>query len=452
MSNRTPLCRELALWIGLAAPLIGLVVLPTGCSSENPPPSADKPLAPAENDSAYDIGGIRDWALIGNDLTPGHDSFELRVRATTGTDYIDVWLDEQPGVRLEGGSNNIFGLDIDVSALPPGQHRILLAADGSDEAFAAVDFQRSHPLYVVVTTDWDDADNTQLSLDLQQELHDLHPELLLTHFVGPYTFTDPTITPERVDELVAWTVNMRDTYGDEIGLHIHPYCNFVDTTSVTCLFEPSTVWASDTTGYTVMVSAYTEQEFTTLLLAADALFEQHGLGKPTSFRAGGWTADITTMRALAAAGYVADTSANNWARMEEWEGVQNGVLYEWNKSNWASIGDTSQPYYPSELDAQVPAIGGPMVPVLQVPDNGILVDYVTADEMIEIFDANWSGGALEVPTAYSIGYHPSNFSELYKTRISDALTHADRFLASADAGPVVYTTLSDTVRVWTKPE
>jgi hypothetical protein len=199
-----------------------------------------------------------------------------------------------------------------------------------------------------------------------------------------------------------------------------------------------------------MCSAYTEQEFTALLEAADALFVANGLGKPTSFRAGGWTADRNVLRALAAAGYVADTSANNWVRMEEWEGVGSGVLYDWNRTHWGSIGDTSQPYYPSQTDVLVE--GADAIGVLEVPDNGILVDYVRAEEMIEIFEANWPGGALDRPVAYSIGYHPSNFNYVLKQRIHAALTHVDRFLVSRDSGPVIYGTLSDMTRVWKRTQ
>jgi hypothetical protein len=207
--------------------------------------------------------------------------------------------------------------------------------------------------------------------------------------------------------------------------------------------------AGDATGYTVQCSAYTDEEFTEMLLAADAIFEERGLGKPTSFRAGGWTAELGTLRALAAAGYLADGSANNWARLEEWQG--QGTLYAWNMEHWASIGDTSQPYYPSEED--ILASGEPSMPVLEVPDNGILVDYVSAEEMIEIFQANWDGeSALGQPVVYSIGYHPPNFISAYRLRISQALDHVEQFLASHDAGPVVYATMSEMAQVWQRPQ
>jgi hypothetical protein len=327
---------------------------------------------------------------------------------------------------------------------------VLLAADGADTAFARFVVKRTAPLYVLMTTDWDDADNSDNSLMLQEQLHEWFPELVMTHFVGPYTFTDPDVTEERRGVMVDWVTGMRDTYGDEIGLHIHPYCNFVDTTSVPCRTTPSTVYVGgDATGYTVMCSAYTREEFTTLLEAADDLFEANGLGKPTSFRAGGWTAEVHTLQALADAGYLTDTSANNWARMEEWMGQGNGVLYTWNMTHWSSIGDTSQPYYPSEADIQAP--GDPDTGILELPDNGILVDYVTADEMIAIFDANWDRTTpLQEPVAVSIGYHPPNFNTDYQRRLRDTLDHVEEYLASFHQGPVVYGRQSDMVQVWSR--
>lgn len=406
------------------------------------------PTDPGGVDSRYAISGVRAWYLVGNDLTPGHDTIEVSVTPPEGIDRIDAWLGLDGPIALTE-SGGVFTASIDIASLEAGTYPLLLQAESHHTAFARLDVRRSHPLYVQVGNDWDDADNHPNALQLQDELHAEHPALKMTHFVGPYTFTDPTVTTERRAELVAWVKGWAEAKGDEIGLHIHPYCNFVDTTSVTCRHMPSTVYANgDTTGYTVMVAAYTEEEFTTLLEESDALFVANGLPKPTSFRAGGWTAGPTTLLGLANAGYVADTSALNWERLEEWEGVQNGVLYEWNKTQWSNIDELSQPYYPSADDVQMPGD----IPVLEVPDNGILVDYVSTAEIIEMFEANWPDRApLTEPRVYTTGYHPSNFNIGYKTTLGDGLSHIDQFLAENDAGPVVYETLSNMARVW-KPD
>jgi hypothetical protein len=395
------------------------------------------------------VSGVRNWYLVGNDLTPGNDRLELRVTPPAGVAEIELWIGGEGPLALTADGSDFIG-SFDVAAQPAGEHQLVLAADRAEIGFARHTLRRTHPLYVIVSNDWDDPDNSDLVLQLQEELHASHPELRLTHFIGPYTFTAPGVTAERRVELVSWVKGLAAAEGDEIALHIHPYCKFVDTTTVPCKDMPSTVYADgDPTGYTVQLGAYTEAEFITLLQAADQIFLDNGLPKPTSFRAGGWTAELSTLKALAAVGYVADTSANNWARMEEWMGIENGVLYDWNKTQWSSIGDTSQPYYPSETN--ILETGDPAIPLLEVPDNGILVDYVTTTEMIDIFDANWSGQVLTEPRAYSIGYHPSNFTSLYKNRIDIALAHVDEYLASADAGPVVYGVLSDMPKVWKQP-
>ena len=418
-----------------------------GTGTEADPTDLPPPAVPGKADEAFSVQGARQWYLIGNDLTPSEDRLELSVAAPAGTGLIDLWIDGHYSGRTRPADGQI-AVEADIAGLAPGQHEALLGADEKSPAIAQLHFFRSYPLYVFVTTDWDDPDNSDDKLTRQERLHERHSGLRITHFVGPYTFTDPSVPPERGALLAGWVKGMRDMYGDEIGLHIHPYCSFVETTAVPCRTSPSFGYASgDDTGYTVYLSSYTEEEMAALLARADEIFLASGLGKPTSFRAGGWTVQIPTLKALARGGFLADTSANNWERLEEWEGYPGADLYDWNKEHWATIDETSQPYYPSEDD--ILSASPPAVPILEVPDNGILVDYVTADEMIEMFHANWQeGGVLERPTAYVTGYHPPNFSESYFDRVDTMLTRVDLFLHSSDAGPVIYATMSEAARVW----
>jgi len=420
----------------------------------DPSPVASAPAAPVKGDNpealGFHIEGARAWTLIGNEVTKGHDALELKVTAPEGTRYVDLWLDDAAGVRLERDGVTFRG-QVDLRKVEAGEHRILLAADGAGEAFAELAFRRSQPLYVSMTNDWDDPDNGDDKLALQESLHAEHPELVITHFVGPYTFTDPGVTAERAEVLSSWVRKMREDHGDEIGMHIHPWCSFVESAGVECRHEPSFAYKNggadgDTTGYTVVLGAYSREEMETLLDRGVELFEEHGLGRPTAFRAGGWTMQIHTLEALAAKGFVADGSPANWRRLEEWEGYPGALLYDWVKEHWITINDTSQPYYPSETD--ILESSEPTVPVLEVPDNGLLVDYVTGQEMIEVFEKNWDGAALVVPRVVSIGYHPPNFSSSYKSRLHTALTHYEQYLASQDRGPVVYVRMSDLAKVF----
>lgn len=424
-----------------------LLTVLVACSESGEPPLPDdtEPEAPTKEDSAFSVAGARGWYLVGNALTPGNDKLEFTVAGQASV--VDLWIDGRYVKRATKVAGK-FSFSIDIRSLPVGAHRALLAADGARVAFAALPFQKSHPLYVVVSNDWDDPDNGDDKLERQERLHARHPSLLLTHFVGPYTFTDPTLSPARRQRLVNWVNNLAATQGDEIGLHVHPYCNFVTTAGVTCRTSPSFAYANgDTTGYTVILASYTRPELEKIFRRASDLFVQNGLPRPTSFRAGGWTASVDVLAALSTAGHVADSSGCNWSRLEEWQNHSGAALYSWNKEHWSAIDETSQPYYPSTTDMQADA--APHLPILEIPDNGLLVDYVTGNEMIEMLDKNWpSRRALAEPTTYSIGYHPPNFSESYFTRIDQALTEIDKHLASDGKGPIVYARMSELTKVY----
>jgi hypothetical protein len=411
------------------------------------PAIGDKPSAPDANDPAYTVRSLQPWYLVGDAATPGQDTLTLFVDAAPGTGYVDAWIADLAPVRLDRQPDGSFAVQLSIATVPPGTHEVLLAADGAVVAFARHELRRSAAYYVLVTTDWDFSDPGDQSLIYQDYMHRVHPELRITHFIGPYTFTDATLPQQRQQYLVEWLVKQRDTFRDEIGLHIHPYCHFVESAGLTCITDQSTVYTEDLTGYTIKCAAYDRAQFGTLLEHAAELFEQNGLNRPRTFRAGGWTASIDTLAALADTGFVADTSALNWARIEEWEGRNNGELYRWNMENWGPINDTSQPYFPNVSDPVSSA--APTLALLEVPDNGAMIDYVTLEEMNGLFDANWTGEPLATPSVLMMGFHPArSFSPDEYGRVAGFLDYADQHLASRHAGPVVYITLEDLVPVF----
>ena len=152
----------------------------------------------------------------------------------------------------------VYQANLDLSQLGAGEHAVSVYTNGATTPAARKVFRRSHPVYVYLTTDWDTGDSPDSALALQDELHATHPALEITHFVGPYTFTDPTVSVARRSQLVSWLNGQRSQFGDEIGLHIHPYCNFVNTVGgVPCRTTPTySTSAPDPTGYTVPLSAY----------------------------------------------------------------------------------------------------------------------------------------------------------------------------------------------------
>lgn len=269
----------------LANAALALVVAACGADEISIPDHAPAPPDPAAPAPQVVIDP-RAWYLAGDGLTPADPRFVAR--AGGPADVVDVWLD---GVHVaRARPDNGFDLGFDLADVAIGDHTVLVSADGADVAFAELPLHKSAALYVAVSNDWDTGDHTDDKLQRQERLHAAHPHLVLTHFVGPYTFTDPTVSAARAQQLVDWVLRFRAEKGDEIGLHIHPYCNFVTAAGVTCRTSPSFRDVTDATGYTVVLGAYTRAELDLMFAKATELFVAHGLGRPTSFRAGGWTA------------------------------------------------------------------------------------------------------------------------------------------------------------------
>lgn len=420
-----------------------LVVFAVGCG--DPDPNAAKPKPPSANDPAFAVAGLHDWYLAGDVATPGQDDMAMVVTPPGGTDFVDVYVADLPVQRM-GKQSDGFGIELSIKDVPIGTHEILWTANGSDTAFAKVTFQRSAPYYVMVSTDYDFSEPGMNSTAYMDMIHQAHPSLKITHFWPPYTYTDPAVTDARRAQLTTWIQTQRDMFGDEIGLHIHPYCNFVTDAGLTCITDQSTVYpAGDDTGYTIRFNAYDRTAAGTLLQHAKDIFNAHGLGTPKTFRAGGWTADLSSLQALGDTGFIADSSALNWARIEEWKGY---ALYDWNMEHWATIDDTSQPYYPSNTDVLMSTPGSDMG-LLEVPVNGVMMDYVNTMQLQMMFDENWDGTPLTEPHVIMTGFHPSTtLPGADQTYMTKFLNLADLHLAKDGLGPVVYITLSELTPVF----
>jgi hypothetical protein len=437
--------RDLSLTLAL-----GLLV---GCSGggTSPPPAALPdagslpPIGapPGVDDPAWQVSLSRTWALKADGLTVGDREVTVRIAAPADAADVRASVDDGPARAALRAPDGSWSATLPVADLAPGAHAVRVAA-GASPAVATRPLQVSFAVYVVVSTDWDDTRFTDSYLRRIEQLREHHPGLVYSHFFAPYHYTDPEVSDAREAQIEAWVKAQRDQHGDELGVHIHGWCHFVTAAGVPCRVQPAYA-PNDTSGYVTVLAAYTVDEMAAQLRYAVQLFAQHGLGRPTSFRAGGWTADLGTLRALDATGFTVDSSAMRPDRIASWRGY---LLYDWNEANWTGITDTSQPYHPSDTDITQGAPARPMR-VLEVPDNGILVDYITGPAMVAVYEANApEGRPVTQPTLFQVGFHPPNFSATYQLRMETALSHVDAHLASADRGPAVYARISDLTRVW----
>jgi hypothetical protein len=433
-------------------PLALALALSVGCSDVAPPAvatpdAASLPIAAADaavDDPGWEVTLSRTWALKADGLTVGDREVVVRVVAPADATMVRAAVDDGPARNATRGADGAWSVALPVADLATGEHAVRVASGASPAAVATRPLQVSYAVYVVVSTDWDNTRFTDAYLRRIEALREHHPALVYSHFFAPFHYTDPMVTEARKAEIEAWVKAQRDQHGDELGVHIHGWCHFVTAAGVTCRTEPAYA-PNDTSGYVTVLAAYTVEEMSAQLRHAVRLFGEHGLGRPTSFRAGGWTADLGTLRALDATGFTVDSSAMRPDRIGSWRGY---LLYSWNETNWAGVTDTTQPYYPSDtlITQGVPA--RPMR-LLEVPDNGILVDYISGPAMVEVYEANAPGGRpVAQPTLFQVGFHPPNFSTSFQQRMETALTHVDEHLASADRGPAVYARISDLTRVW----
>lgn len=386
------------------------------------------------------------WVLKSDGHTMGDKTVQLSadLEGTTPVTQIVVHMDGKlvSMVRADEGINLI---DIPVSRLSVGKHQVTVDILGGEGSRDVLTLNVSYPLYVIVSTDWDDTRAEDVVFDYIDQLHLKFPDMRITHFFAPYHYTDPKLSHARKRFVHRFMRRMHEVEGDEIGLHIHGWCHFINTLSVDCRTEES-FSRDDGTGYTTILAAYEQFEMERILRGSIRMFERKGLPRPTSFRAGGWTADEKVLAALANTGFVVDTSSVPAHRLSSWQGFP---LFDWNMENWKGITETSQPYYPSETNAA--KTGYPHIPILEVPDNGVLVDYVSAKEMKDIFDLNYpEHKPLKKPTMYQIGFHPVD-SFLYGERMDameEALNYTESHSYVKDNGPVVYANISDLTKVF----
>jgi hypothetical protein len=412
------------------------------------------PVAPVVNDPAYTVDGIRRWYLASNAAEPRFSSVALHINAPSGVSTVGAYIDGAEVGRFTPDSLSQFSISLPLERIACGPHELLLNAGRHDTAFAVYSFVKTQPLFVVVSNDWEAPDvswggGSDTALRLQERLHAGHPGLRITHFVGPYTFTSGAITADRRISLVNWLNRMSADFSDEIGLHIHGRCEFVSAIGIACRKGPLIEERStDTTGYSVLLSAYTYEEFSRMLAAADSLFFVNGLPRPRSFRAGGWSVGPQTLRAVSDAGYLVDASDVNWRLYISPE--ESGARLSLSiRQTWWNSSDTSQPYYP------VDSTTGNRLHFLEVPDNAMLADQVTVEQMKTVFHENWRGGPLRTPKELSIGYHPvsmlgagPNETENNYQQIDRVLGYTDSFTCANDRGPVVYARMIDLRGSW----
>jgi hypothetical protein len=290
------------------------------------------------------------------------------------------------------------------------------SSSGEDDADANV-------LQLVISVDWEGMQISESNLAVMESFRDDFPEVPITHFLNAAYFTKPDADGAQIVEQTRRV--LRDH--DELGLHIHGWQSLFEASGVTFRTTP-TFWGSVSgceydCGHQVAISAYSTEELRRVIAFSLDELESHGFGRATSFRSGGWMGRANVLEALAAEGIERDNSAvaTVFFDDEAWQ-VEN--LYAWLTELWAGITRTSQPY----------RVTTPAGEILEIPDNGALADYVTGDEMLEVYQAclAYKRAHPQEHVTLNFGFHHET-AQSYVGRVEDGLR---KIYAAAEADGV----------------
>jgi hypothetical protein len=436
-----------------------LAVVLAACAPQSVVPSAS-PTATASSSasagpavtvaiSSVEMG--RRWYLVPDGLA-GDPDLARRSNATDAPSLVVRFVADptatRPVARLQPGGREVplnvplsataYRANIDVTGLAPGPYSVEIVerVGAGDAVVGAAAFILSQPEYVVWTLDFEgDASGDPELVNTAAIADGL--KIPMSVFWNPRAWTSSQVSTERQDAMLRWTKE-RLAKGDEVALHLHMWTDYVRAAGVNVRTAPS--WAGRGDGYDVPMTAYTEGEQKALVDFGVKLMADHGLPRPTSFRAGGDIGDAATLRAIAAAGFTADCTAV----AKDYPSIGR-VPYPWN----LPVG--AQPYRPSATDANAP--GG--LPLLEAPTIGGNTYAFTVQSIQPQIRANLAlfapagrvAAERRVITAVS---HPGTIVPAERAAIEALLGAFGPLRYDADAGPVRFVTLAQLAKAYNR--
>jgi len=371
-----------------------------------------------------------------------------REGATATVDFSGDVARAAPRVRLDPGARDFalvptatptrWTARVDLSGIPAGVYRVGVVerVGGADVLVdgdtARTQLRLSQPEYVVWTLDFEgDASSDEAMANTAAIADGL--KVPMTVMWNPRVWTTTAVPAERADAMLAWT-KARAVKGDEVALHLHMYLDLVRAAGVAPRSQPT--WSGRLDGYDVPMTAYAEGDMAKMLDLSLRLMQEHGLAKPTSFRAGGLIADAAVLRAVAAAGFTADCSATA-------AGTFGSLRLPW------TLPADAQPYAPAKEDANTSGD----LPLLEAPTNGGNTYGYTSASIAPIVRADLAmlakpGEVATTRKAITIVSHPGTIDAAERAAIETLLHAFDPFRYDQDRGPVRSITLRELAQVW----
>lgn len=380
-----------------------------------------------EEKSSISILGSRKWLLKDSDDIR---NFRIRIESNAtleGENYLLLNNDSATKRKIEISNDESY---INLSELQSGTHSIFLVNKNAETVTRSntIKVNISNPIYVAWTLDWEGIDPKQEYLDMIADISSEY-SIKLTHFFNPRILINSSISQLRKRELVEWVKKRNVNFGEEIAMHMHMHFDLVEEAGVKAKYNAKT-WDKGSSGFDVPATEYSYDEYLKMLKWGLEKLKENGIDNIIGYRAGGWFANLETLRAIQDAGFKYDSSARPSFQLG-----QNKLSQEWDLSS------NAQPYLISKTNQN--RTGSDNFNLLEIPNNGLDSYWSTADDMIQAFYDNYTPGTT-ADFSRIIVYlsHPEWFN-IDDPKLRDLFDEVNNYRSDLDKGPVKFVTLKE---------
>ena len=375
------------------------------------------------------------WRLKGDGYTATDQTITVNINwpsAPAGSTATYSIVGQSMTGTMTKTSDTTWQQAINITSLSTGTYyaAATVSSGGTDYSGDTPVFYISYPYYHIWSFDWEGG-----CVSLTQYLNPLASfassrNIVMSHLFNPRIYQ--ACSAGDITNMDNWVI----ANADEIGLHLHMYSDFVTASGVTPLDSPHCAGGTND-GYDVPIYTYSdasESDAETMLNYAKSQFLSHNLGTPTTFRAGGGAARLSTVNALRDTGFTVETSA--------------GFAQNWGSCTvgWSAAHTTSpytQPYHPCDNDINQTGScsGGSKMSIWEMP---ITTGNTASGSSITIanFNTNYTPPLASIMTGIALSHYTdyADPATAETTAIEGYFNHVDDYLYRDDNGVVIYAT------------